>query len=135
MSAATTDSPEFQIEGVTEPVIGRYFATLNAGDMKACGSLFAPDGVMHPPFEDEIVGTEAIVSYLQREAQGIKVYPRMGIVDIDNQQQFQVSGIVQMPLFSINVCWLFVISQQREIAYTKIKLLASPQDLLQLKRA
>ncbi len=134
MSAATTDTSEIRIEGVTEPIIERYFASLNAGDFAACGSLFATEGVMHPPFESEIVGIDAIVSYLQKEAQGIKLYPRDSVVDIDNQQ-YQVSGIAQTPLFSINVCWLFILSQQREITYTKIKLLASPQDLLKLRQA
>ncbi len=134
MSAATTDSPEIRIEGVTEPIIERYFATLNAGDFAACSSLFAPDGVMHPPFESEIVGTSSIASYLEKEAKGIKLYPREGRVDVDNHQQFQVTGMAQTPLFSINVSWLFILSQQREIAYTKIKLLASPQDLLKLRQ-
>ena len=58
------------IEGITEPTILRYFETLNAGDFEAGAALFAPDGVMYPPFESGITGSGAIANYLQQEAQG-----------------------------------------------------------------
>jgi hypothetical protein len=50
---------ELQIEGITEPSILRYFETLNAGEFEATAALFAVDGVMRPPFESDIVGTDA----------------------------------------------------------------------------
>lgn len=138
-SAEFTRSPsseEFQIEGITEPTILRYFLSLNAGEFEKTAEEFAVDGVMHPPFESGIVGRDAIVRYLQQEAQGIKATPREGVAEtLDEEQiQFQVTGIAQTNWCGVNVLWLFILNQQRQIVYTKIKLLASPQELLSLRR-
>ncbi len=125
-----------KIEGISEPTILRYFETLNAGAFEATAALFASDGVMHPPFESGIVGSEAIAHFLQLEAQDIKVYPTLGIIEtLENDQiQVQVSGKAQTSWCGVNVLWLFILNQQRQILYTKIKLLASPQELLSLRR-
>ncbi|GAX39219.1 nuclear transport factor 2 [Tolypothrix sp. NIES-4075] len=133
---ATTQADQFQIEGITEPVILRYFETLNAGGFDETASLFASDGVMQPPFESGIVGQDAIAAYLKQEAQGIKAEPHQGISEnLDNNQiQFQVSGKAQTTWCGVNVMWLFILNQQRQIQFTKIKLLASPQELLNLRR-
>jgi len=124
------------IEGVTEPRILSYFETLNAGDFEATAALFATDGMMKPPFESNIVGADRIAAYLNQEALGIKVEPRQGIAQAleHDQIQVQVTGKVQTSLFGVNVSWLFVLSQQREIVAATIKLLASPQELLSLRR-
>lgn len=124
------------IEGVTEPAILRYFQTLNAGDFKSTASLFAADGAMLPPFESPVVGEDAIASYLQQEASGMQLYPREGICQEmeDGYVQFQVTGKVQTPFFGVNVSWIFVLNREREIFSATIKLLASPQELLNLRR-
>ena len=124
------------IEGITEPTILRYFETLNAGDFEAGAALFAADGVMYPPFESGITGSAAIVNYLQQEAQGMNLEPREGIINfVENDcLEVQVAGKVQTSLFGVNVSWLFVLNQQREILTAKIKLLASPQELLNMRR-
>ena len=124
------------IEGITEPTILRYFETLNAGDFEAGAALFAPDGVMYPPFESGITGSAAIANYLQQEAQGMNLEPREGIINpVENDcLEVQVAGKVQTSLFGVNVSWLFVLNQQREILTAKIKLLASPQELLNMRR-
>lgn len=133
---ATTEAEKFQIEGISEPVILRYFESLNAGEFDETASLFAPDGVMQPPFESGIVGSNAIATYLKQEAQGIKAEPRQGIAEnLDNNQiEFQVSGKAQTTWCGVNVMWLFVLNQERQIQFTRIKLLASPQELLSLRR-
>jgi hypothetical protein len=124
------------IEGITEPTILHYFETLNAAEFEATSALFASTGVMHPPFESGIVGPEAIQAYLKQEAQCIKLEPREGITEtLDNGQlQVQVTGRVQTSWCGVNVSWLFVLNPQHEIITAKIKLLASPQELLGLKR-
>lgn len=133
---ATTEAEKFQIEGISEPVILRYFESLNAGEFDETASLFAPDGVMQPPFESGIVGFDAIATYLKQEAQGIKAEPRQGIAEnLDNNQiEFQVSGKAQTTWCGVNVMWLFILNQERQIQFTRIKLLASPQELLSLRR-
>ncbi|MEH1966648.1 ketosteroid isomerase family protein [Nostoc sp.] len=127
---------EFQIEGITEPSVLRYFETLNAGEFEATAALFAVDGVMRPPFESDIVGTEAIAAYLKQEGQHIKAYPNTGIAEtLENATiQVQVTGKAQTSWCSVNVLWLFILNQERQIFYTRIKLLASPQELLSLRR-
>lgn len=135
-SVDATATVTLTIEGVTEPTVLRYFETLNAGDFNATSALFAADGAMHPPFESAIVGSDAIRAYLQQEAQGMKLEPRQGIAQtLDNEQiHVQVSGKVQTSWCGVNVSWLFILSQEHEILSATVKLLASPQELINLRR-
>jgi hypothetical protein len=132
-SASTTD---LTIEGITEPVVLRYFETMNAGNYQATAALFADTGAMLPPFEKPIEGKEAIATYLEAEAKGMQLSPSKGIAETlqDDQIQIQVSGKVQTPWFGVNVAWIFVLNPQQEILNARIKLLASPQELLSLRR-
>ncbi|MBE9000798.1 nuclear transport factor 2 family protein [Nostoc sp. LEGE 12447] len=127
---------EFQIEGITETSVLRYFETLNTGEFEATAALFAVNGVMRPPFESDIVGTDAIAAYLKQEGQNVKAYPNTAIAETleTGEIQIQVAGKAQTSWCSVNVLWLFILNQQRQIFYTRIKLLASPQELLSLRR-
>lgn len=127
---------EFQIEGITEPSVLRYFQTLNAGEFEATTALFAVNGVMRPPFESDIAGKDAIAAYLKQEGQNIKAYPNVGITEtLENGDiQIQVTGKAQTSWCSVNILWLFILNQEREILYTRIKLLASPKELISLRR-
>ncbi|MBW4490899.1 MAG: nuclear transport factor 2 family protein [Trichocoleus desertorum ATA4-8-CV12] len=136
---STSDVPAqvaISIEGITEPTILRYFELLNAGDFEATSQLFAPDGVMNAPFESAIVGPEAIAAYLKQEATGMTLLPQQGVTEaIENDcTQVQVAGKVQTPWFSVNVSWLFNLDAQQKILAATVKLLASPQELLNLRR-
>jgi hypothetical protein len=126
---------EFQIEGITETSVLRYFETLNAGEFEETAALFAVDGVMRPPFESDIVGTDAIATYLKKEGQNVKAYPKTGIAETleTGEIQIQVTGKAQTSWCSVNVLWLFILNQKQQIFYTRIKLLASPQELLSLR--
>lgn len=127
---------DLNIEGIDEPVVLRYFQTMNTADYDETAALFAPTGAMHPPFEQPIEGTDAIAAYLKTEASRMQLFPSQGTVETleDGQLQFQVKGKVQTPLFGVNVGWIFILNAQKEIIYAKIKLLASPQELLSLRR-
>lgn len=131
-----TATEEFPIEGIKELSILRYFETLNAGEFKATAALFAEDGVMHPPFESGIVGQDAIAAYLHQEAQDIKAYPHKGISQTweNDYIQVQVTGKAQTSWCGVNVMWLFILNQKQQITAATIKLLASPQELLALRR-
>ncbi|AFY33253.1 nuclear transport factor 2 family protein [Calothrix sp. PCC 7507] len=133
---ADTTTETFPIAGITEPTILRYFETLNAEDFLLTAALFAENGVMHPPFVSDIVGRDAIATYLQQEAQGIRAYPQQGITEtsVCEQIQIHVTGKAQTSWCSVNVSWLFILNQHRQIVNAKIKLLASPQQLLNLRR-
>jgi hypothetical protein len=126
---------EIEISGVTEPTILNYFTTLNAGEFTQTAALFAEDGLMYPPFESAIIGQDAIASYLDKEAQEIKAYPQQGISENlpDHHTQIQVTGKAETSWCGVNVLWLFILNQNKQIIEAKIKLLASPQDLLCLR--
>lgn len=66
----------------------------------------------------------------------MKLEPRQGIAQtLDNEQiQVQVTGKVQTSWCGVNVSWLFVLNQRREIVAATVKLLASPQELVNLRR-
>lgn len=127
----TTD----EIDGVEEPIVLRYFETLNEGDFEATSALFASDGVLQPPFEPEVRGPAAIAAYLQKEAVGIILYPRQALAETleDGCIDYAVMGRVQTSLFSVNVAWKFILSPQKELLLAKVKLLASLQELAKLR--
>lgn len=134
---SAVQSKEFiDIKGINQPTIQQYFQSLNASDYEKTASLFAESGVMHPPFESGIIGRDAILSYLKKEAIDIKAYPREGVSEIlaDNQTQIKVGGKVETPWFGVNVSWLFTLNENLQILDVKIKLLASPQELLSLRK-
>jgi hypothetical protein len=94
---------------------------------------------MHPPFESGLVGPEAIAHYLKAEAKGLKALPSQGIIEPgeceeQGQSKIQVSGKAQTSWCGVNVSWQFILNENKEILFTKIKLLASPQELLNLRR-
>lgn len=136
LTSQSASSTDLTIEGITEPVVLRYFETMNAGDYEATAALFADTGAMHPPFEEPIAGKDAIATYLKTEAKGMQLLPTKGIAETleDDQTQIQVAGKVQTPVFGVNVSWIFVLNSEREILSARIKLLASPQELLSLRR-
>lgn len=124
-----------EIEGISEPTVLRYFQTLNAGAFAETATLFAPDGMMQPPFESAMVGPAAIAAYLEQEAPGIRLQPKQGVVQPLEaaQRQIQVSGKVQTSVIMVNVAWTFILNKQDQLVAAKIKLLASPQELLKMR--
>ena len=127
--------PPIKIEGINETVITNYFATINQEDFIATAALFAIDGELKAPFENPIVGQKAIANYLAKEARGMKLLPKQGtLVNEDGIDCFKVTGKVKTPLFNVHVAWYFCLNDKQEIAKARIKLLASPQELLRLKQ-
>jgi len=124
-----------KIAGITKPTVLRYFETLNAGDFDATANLFAEDGVLHAPFEEPIIGSISIATYLKTEARGMQLDPQQGVSQIleDGNVEVQVSGRVQTSAFGINVAWLFLLNSDQKILSVTVKLLASPQELLNLR--
>lgn len=124
------------IEGIEESVIVNYFTTINRGDFQTTVVLFAEEGELLAPFEKPIIGRKAIASYLTQEAKGMKLLPQQGICETvgDDLKSFKITGKVKTSLFSINVAWYFSLNPDKEISKVKIKLLASPQELLGLQQ-
>ncbi len=130
-----TENP-LSSSGLTEPVVLSYFESFNAENFVATANLFDPNGELQPPFESAISGRESIAYYLHREARGMKLSPHHSRQTelADNLLQIQIQGSVQTPFFSVNVAWQFVLSPAREILHLEVKLLASPEELLKLRR-
>jgi hypothetical protein len=113
---------------------------MNANDFEAAAHLFAPDGVLQPPFQKPIAGREAILAYMREECQGLKMMPQRGVVDSaeDGYTPIKVTGKVQTPWFGnsvgMNIAWRFLLNSQSQIVFVAIDLLASPKELLNLTR-
>ncbi|NJK75932.1 MAG: SnoaL-like domain-containing protein [Microcoleus sp. SU_5_6] len=121
---------------IKEPVILDYFETFNAGNFEATADLFDAEGVLNAPFEDPIVGQSAIEAYLKAEAREMQLDPQQSatrILEEDSKLEIQVSGRVKTSVFTVNVGWLFVLNSQQKILAVTVKLLASPQELLNLR--
>ncbi|MCW6035743.1 nuclear transport factor 2 family protein [Spirulina subsalsa FACHB-351] len=129
-------SDTLTIQGVNQAVIGQYFTALNAGDFAATAQLFAQQGELYPPFEEAIAGPSAIQHYLEQEAQGLRCEPQQGeTLTRDNDMTLvQVKGRVHTPVFSVNVAWQFLLNPNSEILQVQVKLLASLEELLSLRR-
>lgn len=134
-SAANPQATGSTIANIAEGLIQRYFDSLNAADYEVTASLFAERGVLHPPFEEGVMGPEAIATYLQAEAKGMRLLPREGVAQPldDGNTQVKVTGKVQTPLFGVNVSWIFLLSPEPAILSVQVRLLASPQELLKLR--
>jgi SnoaL-like domain len=123
------------ITTITKPAIQRYFESLNAGEFEETANLFADNGILHAPFEEPIIGKSSIAAYLKTEARGMQLEPQQSVSKIlaDGTVEIQVSGRVQTAAFGINVGWLFLLNHHQEILAVTVKLLASPQELLNLR--
>ena len=129
----TYTKPVLVIEGITESAIVNYFATFNRQDFIETASLFVEAGELLAPFEKPIVGRENIAAYLIKEATGMQTIPKQGIEIESELNRYKILGKVKNSLFSVNVAWYFTLNSDSQIQEVKIKLLASPQELLGLK--
>ena len=118
-----------------EPTIERYFESFNVGNFAATAALFASDGQLHPPFEDAVVGIDAISQYLKVEAEGMQAYPQTAetCATAEGHRRLTVRGRVKALVFTVNTAWIFDLNDRDEIQSVQIKLLASLQELLGLR--
>jgi hypothetical protein len=123
--SAPVSFPEISIAAITEPIIYRYFQRLNAGEFAETAGLFAEDGILIAPFEEGVRGRQAIANYLHEEAQGLTAFPSQGSLETLEDHS---------TLFKVNVRWQFQLTNLGEIAAVEVKLLASPQELINLRQ-
>jgi hypothetical protein len=137
----TDTEPQLQsdttVREILESTIERYFATIEAEDFSATSDLFIEAGQLLAPFEKPIVGREAIAFYLSKEARGMKLLPQNKINEPseDNSDRIKIVGKVKTSLFTVNVSWYFTLNSIGQIVTVRIKLLASPQELLNLQNS
>ncbi len=135
-----SDRSRAAIEGVDNYTVLSYIDNMNAFDFVAASSLFAEEGALQPPFQAPVVGQAAILTYMREECTGLKMLPERGVVESidDGYTQVKVTGKVQTPWFGasvgMNIAWRFLLDPQGKIFFVAIDLLASPKELLNLRR-
>jgi len=124
------------IEDIKSQTICNYFLRLNENNFEGFAALFSPDGLLFPPFESAIVGRDAVSQYLQTTGIEVEAFPQSGTVQpgSDGVTVYQISGNVKTSYFTVNVVWTIELNPEQQIVSAKIKLLATLQDLLHLKR-
>jgi hypothetical protein len=122
---------------IENAIIKQYFEALNQGDVAAVAELFAPDGILQPPFHQPIVGRAAIAQYLQEEAVGINLSPTdYSFQPLESgQTEHMISGKVQTSLLCVNALWNIVLEKDSKISFVRVKLLASLAELLKVRPA
>ncbi|MEL7330602.1 MAG: ketosteroid isomerase family protein [Cyanobacteria bacterium J06560_2] len=144
-----TASQKAASQKAARQVIERYFASFNQGDFEQTAALFAQTGELMPPFEGAIAGQANILNYLQKKAQDMMATPMQWSVhpiksgpvedapengpEKGSPWQINVTGKVKAIVFQVNVSWQFTVDGAGQIASAKIKLLASPKELLSLQ--
>ncbi|ASC71349.1 Ketosteroid isomerase [Halomicronema hongdechloris C2206] len=118
------------------PAVAEYIDSFNQGEFDATAALFAPQGTLQPPFEESVVGRDAIATYLCREAQGMHIEPQQVAVEkLDaGHRQVTLKGRVTALVFKVNAAWIFHLTADNQIQRVEVRLLASLQELLSLQR-
>lgn len=134
---ATTQLPSTQPTPARQ-LTERYFQTFNENQFDQTAALFVQEGKLIPPFDSPIVGEEAILAYLQKEAENITAYPaRWESEEEGDFTYIKVTGKVNAVVFKVNVAWYFIIPNAKtdasKIESVRVKLLASPKELLGLR--
>ena len=119
-----------------------YFRSFNENHFKQTATLFTAEGQLIPPFDSPVVGQQAIFAYLEKEAGDITALPQHWEVEKleGDRAQVNVTGKVNAIVFKVNVAWYFIIhtdskTDAPQIERVRIKLLASPKELLGLRSA
>ena len=142
MQATTHQSPDQEAIATERHLAEEYFRNFNQNQFDQTAALFAEDGELIPPFDSPLIGKQAILAYLEKEAGDITAYPKQWeIKDLeDNRRQINVTGKVNAIVFKVNVAWHFIINANSKtdapkIERVRVKLLASPKELLGLRSA
>ena len=122
-------------------VTEEYFRSFNENQFEQTAALFSEAGELVPPFESPIVGEQAILAYLEKEAGNITAFPeRWEMKDqVGDRSHIVVTGKVNAIVFKVNVAWFFILtanggtSAHSRIERVRIKLLASPAELLGMR--
>lgn len=131
-------SPDiFAVLGEGGKTVQAYFETFNRGQFAETSQLFAPEGCLHPPFEDPVRGSEAIAQYLFQEAQGMEANPiQADLSSVEGEPlKISVKGKVTAIVFKVNVVWDFILNSHHQITSVRINLRASLEELLKIRPA
>ncbi|MEL7053500.1 MAG: ketosteroid isomerase family protein [Cyanobacteria bacterium J06588_5] len=120
---------------IAHKTVQRYFDSLNQGQFVTTAALFAQTGQLIAPFEGATVGPGNIQTYLEKKAKNMSATPQQWSFSPreNDQWQVEVSGKVKTTVFQVNVSWLFFINDSSQLISARVKLIASPIELLNLR--
>ncbi|MEM9216965.1 MAG: nuclear transport factor 2 family protein [Cyanobacteria bacterium P01_F01_bin.150] len=118
-------------------LITQYFTFFNEGKFQQVSQLFSDDGQLYPPFEEAVVGPEAIATYLFKEADGMNAEPKKAelMASDSGNSKITVQGKVTALVFKVNVGWEFYITSDHRIQSVRVNLLAGLEELIKLRPA
>lgn len=118
-----------------ETIVRQYFERFNRGEFQEVATLFASGGTLYPPFDNPVMGQEAIAAYLNREADGMKAEPTTIEAHPleDGTWRVNATGKVIALVFKVNVAWSFIVTEQRQLSSVHVELKASLQELLKIR--
>lgn len=122
-------------------LIEQYFETFNQQAFDQTAALFAAQGSLTPPFEGAIVGRGKVQAYLAKKAVNMHAQPEEWNFPADGDTvndgpplyRVAVQGRVKAIVFQVSVLWEFEIAPTCEIAIARVKLIATPKELLSLR--
>ncbi len=138
MAYSQAVAPSAQMtEADIRKTVQQYFDCFNQKAFAQAAALFSQEGQLKPPFDDWVVGSDAIAQYLQQKAQNMTAFPQHWQVQRleTDSWQLEVTGQVRAIAFKVNIAWHFIVNAEGTIDRASIKLLASPKELLGLREA
>jgi len=135
MFTRTEPAPtQITVEGITETTVS-YFKAMNADDFETALALFTP--ALQPPFQKPIVGREAIASYMCQHKDSIlcrsRAYQRLYQMALSRLKSRSPNSLVRCQRWDEH-CVAVLTKSQGKIFFVAIDMLASPQELLSLRR-
>jgi hypothetical protein len=120
-----------------QSLVEQYFDSFCQQRFDQCAALFEPTGELHPPMDAPVVGRADILAYLAQKASEMTATAQQWDMQptAEGNWEIEVSGHVQAKVFQVNVAWHFIVTPANEIAYLRIKLLASLVELVNFPAA
>lgn len=142
MTSELETSTVVEESAIARNLTEEYFRSFNENQFEQTAALFSEEGALVPPFDPPAIGHQAILDYLEKEASKITAFPEQWETQAAEADTWHttVAGKVNAIVFKVNIAWYFTIRSTdneagAEIERVRIKLLASPAELLGLRTA
>ena len=122
-------------QAIARSTVQQYFDSFNQKKFEQTAALFAQAGQLTAPFEGATVGPNNIQQYLEKKAQNMSATPQRWDFSIAEEDRWhvEVTGKVKTSVFQVNVSWLFFVNDNSQLTSARVKLIASPAELLNLR--
>ena len=120
---------------IARRTVQQYFDSFNQGQFDQTAALFAETGQLIAPFEGATTGPSNIQKYLEAKAKNMVATPEHWDIQLTEDAHWRVDviGKVKTRVFQVNINWLFDVASGGQLTRTRVKLIASPAELLSLR--